>query len=99
MIRHIVAWKLTAQDADGKSAAFDELAEAFGPLPALIPQIKTLHLGRDLGETPNNWDVVLVMDFETTGDLAAYQGHPDHQPVKTTVRRLTGDRMAVDFEL
>jgi Stress responsive A/B Barrel Domain len=99
MIRHIVAWKLTAEDADGKAAAFDELAQGFGPLPALIPQIRTLHLGCDLGETPSNWDVVLTMDFDTTEDLQRYQEHPDHQPVRTIVRRLTGDRMAVDFEL
>lgn len=99
MIRHIVAWKLTAEDADGKAAAFDELAQGFGPLPALIPQIRTLHLGRDLGETSSNWDVVLTIDFDTTEDLQGYQEHPDHQPVRTIVRRLTADRMAVDFEL
>ena len=98
MIRHIVSWKLLAEDADEKSGAFDELAEAFGPLPALIPSIKTLHLGRDLGETSGNWDVVLIMDFASTADLAEYQSHPDHQPVKAVVRRVTGDRMAVDFE-
>jgi hypothetical protein len=99
MIRHIVSWKLTAEDPDGKAAAFDELALGFGPLPASIPAIKTMHLGRDIGETPTNWDVVLIMDFETTADLAAYQAHPEHQPVKAIVRRVTGDRMAVDFEL
>jgi hypothetical protein len=99
MIRHIVSWKLTAEDTDAKAAAFDELAEAFGPLPASIPQIKTMHLGRDIGETPSNWDVVLTMDFESTAGLAEYQAHPDHQPVKAIVRRVTGDRMAVDFEL
>jgi Stress responsive A/B Barrel Domain len=98
MIRHIVSWKLVASDTQQKSAAFDELAQAFGPLPALIPQIKTLHLGRDLGETSTNWDVVLIMDFEGTSELAEYQAHPDHQPVKEIVRRVTGDRMAVDFE-
>lgn len=98
MIRHIVAWKLTAEGADGRAAAFDELAQGFGPLPALIPQIRTMHLGRDLGETAGNWDVVLIMDFETTADIEAYQAHPDHQPVKTTVRRLTGERMSIDFE-
>jgi hypothetical protein len=99
MIRHIVSWKLAADDAAGKAAAFDELAQGFGPLPVSIPEIKTMHLGRDLGETPGNWDVVLTMDFETTADLAAYQTHPDHQPVRAIVRRVTGDRMAVDFEL
>jgi hypothetical protein len=98
MIRHIVSWKLTAEDADAKAAAFDELAQGFGALPASIPEIKTLHLGRDIGETPSNWDVVLIVDFETTADLAAYQDHPDHQRVKAIVRRVTGDRMAVDVE-
>ncbi len=99
MIRHIVSWKLTAADAGAKSAAFDELAQGFGPLPALIPQIKTMQLGRDLGETSTNWDVVLIMDFESTKELSEYQAHPEHQPVKAIVRRVTGDRMAVDFEL
>jgi len=99
MIRHIVSWKLVAENAEAKSAAFDELAQAFGSLPASIPQIKTLHLGRDLGENSTNWDVVLVMDFESTTALAEYQNHPEHQPVKAIVRRLTGERMAVDFEL
>jgi hypothetical protein len=99
MIRHIVSWKLIAEDADGKAAAFDELAQGFGPLPALIPQIRTMHLGRDIGETSTNWDVVLIMDFESAADLAEYQAHPEHQPVKAIVRRVTGDRMAVDFEL
>jgi hypothetical protein len=99
MIRHIVSWKLTATDAGEKSAAFDELAQGFGALPALIPQIKTMHLGRDLGETATNWDVVLIMDFESTAELVEYQAHPDHQPVKSIVRRVTGERMAVDFEL
>jgi hypothetical protein len=99
MIRHIVSWKLTADDSDGKSAAFDELVKGFGPLPGRIPEIKTMHLGRDLGETPSNWDVVLIMDFESTKGLAAYQAHPEHQPVKDIVRNVTGERMAIDFEL
>jgi Stress responsive A/B Barrel Domain len=99
MIRHIVSWKLDASDAGDKTAAFEELAQAFGPLPARIPQITTLHLGRDLGETATNWDVVLIMDFESTSALEEYQAHPDHQPVRAIVRRLTSDRTAVDFEL
>jgi hypothetical protein len=98
MIRHIVTWKLKAEDAEGKAAAFDELAQTFGPLPTLIPQVKNLHLGRDLGQTSTNWDVVLTMDLESTADLAEYQEHPEHQPVRAIVQRLTGERSAIDFE-
>ena len=99
MIRHIVTWKLTAGDVPAKSAAFDRLAEAFGVLPRLIPEIKTLHLGRDLDETPGNWDVVLILDVASRADLEAYQVHPEHEKVRLLVRELTAERSAIDFEL
>jgi Stress responsive A/B Barrel Domain len=99
MIRHIVTWKLTAENTAGKTTAFDELAQVIGPLPSLIPQIKALHLGRDLGETSTNWDVVLTLDFENTAALEEYQTHPEHEPVRAIVRRVTANRSAIDFEL
>jgi hypothetical protein len=99
MIRHIVTWKLTAADETGKAAAFDELAVAFGALPNVIPAIKTLHLGRDVDETPSNWDVALVVDFASTADLETYQVHPEHEKAKAIVRAHTGERAAIDFEL
>ena len=99
MIRHIVTWKLTAEDAEAKSADFDRLAEGFGPLPHLIPEIKTLHLGRDVGETATNWDAALVIDFASTADLETYQAHPEHDRVRQIVREVTADRSAIDFEL
>jgi hypothetical protein len=98
MIRHIVSWKLKAEDAAGKDAAFAAMAEAFGPLPHEIPSLKALHLGRDLGETSGNWDVVLITEHATTADLADYQGHPAHQPVKAVIGSLYSERAAVDFE-
>jgi Stress responsive A/B Barrel Domain len=99
MIRHIVTWKLTAEDPAAKTEAFDQLAVAFGALPHVIPEIKTLHLGRDVDETVTNWDVALVVDFANTVDLETYQVHPEHEKVKAIVRSLTGERSAIDFEL
>jgi hypothetical protein len=91
MIRHIVTWKLASQEPAEKATAFDTLVEGFGALPAIIPEIKTLHLGRDLDETAGNWDVTLIID--------ASQVHPAHEKVKTVVRGLTGERASIDFEL
>jgi hypothetical protein len=99
MIRHVISWKLAAEDAAGKDAAFAELAEGFGALPHLIPEIKSLQLGRDIDETDGNWDVVLIVDYENTEDLETYQQHPEHIKVVATVRRLTNGRTAIDFEL
>ncbi|HEX4057276.1 MAG TPA: Dabb family protein [Galbitalea sp.] len=99
MIRHVLTWKLGAEEAAQKSADFAELAAGFGGLPHLIPAIKSLHIGRDLDETRGNWDVALIIDFATTGDLDIYQQHPEHAKVRDVVRRVTTERTCVDFEL
>jgi len=99
MIRHIVTWKLKAEDAAGKSAAFTEMAQALGSLPPLVPEIRSLQIGQDIAETEGNWDVVLVVDCATTADLAAYQAHPEHQKAIAVVRANTAERSSVDFEL
>ena len=98
MIRHVVSWKLKAQDAEGKAKAFGELAEALGALPHLIPQIKTLHIGRDLDDTDGNWDVVLIVDYANAADLQIYQEHPEHVKVGPIVRERVSERSTVDFE-
>ncbi len=98
MIRHIVTWKLASADPVEKTQAVDDLVAVFGPLPGLIPEIRSLQLGRDLDETPDNWDFVLVMDFETTADVATYQSHPEHDKARVVVRRVTTERASIDFE-
>jgi hypothetical protein len=99
MIRHVVSWKLSARDDAGKSAAFAEIAEALGALPALIPEIQALRVAQNQAYFDTNWDVVLVADYNTLDDLAAYQVHPEHVRAAAVVRSHTSDRAAVDFEL
>jgi hypothetical protein len=99
MIRHIVTWKFKTEDATEKTEAFDRLAVGFGALPHVIPEIKTLHLGRDVDETAGNWDLALIVDFADTAGLDAYQVHPEHEKMKTITKSLTADRASIDFEL
>ena len=99
MIRHVVSWKFVAQDPDEKAAAFDAMADGFGGLPHVIPEIKSLWIGRDLDDTEGNSDVVLIVDYETTADLETYLEHPEHKRVAATLRGVVTSRTAVDFEL
>lgn len=99
MIRHVVSWKLKDQDPAAKAAAFDLMAEGFGSLPPLIAEIRSLQIGRDLDETSGNWDVVLIIDYDSTAALDVYQGHPEHERVKKIVGGLVSERSSVDFEL
>jgi hypothetical protein len=98
MIKHVIAWTLKATEPQEKSAAFTAIAEGLGGLPHVIPELKTLHVGQDLAETEGNWDVVAIMDFESTAGLAVYQAHPEHQKVATVIRSHTTGRTVVDYE-
>jgi predicted metal-dependent HD superfamily phosphohydrolase len=99
MIRHVVMWKLKAQDVEGKSTAFTAIAEALGALPQTVTEIRHLTIGQDVGAIEGNWDVTLIADYETQADLAAYQVHPDHVEAAKVVRANTSERASVDFEI
>jgi hypothetical protein len=98
MIKHVIAWTLAADDAPGKSAAFTEIAQGLGGLPHVIPELKTLHIGQDVAQTDGNWDLVAIMDFDSTEGLAAYQVHPEHKKVAAMIRTHVTGRAVVDYE-
>ncbi len=99
MIRHIVCWKLTAADQPAKAEAYEAIAGALLPLAQLVPEIVAIGVERNIAYPESNWDVVLVADFETLGDLESYQRHPDHVAATAVVRAHVAERAAVDIRL
>ncbi|PZU47576.1 MAG: stress responsive alpha-beta barrel domain-containing protein [Microbacterium sp.] len=98
MIRHVVAWKLAAEDAAERRAQAAKITADLLALRGVVPSILDISIGPDvLGG--GNWDLALVADFADAAGLEAYATHPDHQVVVAYVRSVTADRVAVDFEL
>ena len=98
MIRHIVAWKLAAEDAAERRAQATKIADDLMALRGVVPSIIDISVGPDiLGG--GNWDVALVADFADAAALDAYMTHPDPQAVVAYVRSVVQDRVAVDFEV
>ena len=96
MIRHIVSWKLRAEDEAGRAAATAEITRQLTALVPLIPEILTLTVGGNVNPAAD-FDVVLVADYESLETLAVYQDHPEHQKAAAVVRELVSARAAVDF--
>jgi hypothetical protein len=90
MIRHVVAWKLAAEDEESRVAAAAAIQAALAPLPAIIPEIKSFSIGSNVAYADKNWDICLV---ET------YQVHPEHLAAVEVVKPLVSERASVDFEL
>lgn len=99
MIRHIVVWKLKAEEAEAKAASVAVIAGALEPLAAIIPGIDSLRVSANSAFFEANWDVVLVGDYESLAALEAYQVHPEHVLAAAVVREHVAQRASVDFEV
>jgi hypothetical protein len=96
-LRHVVAWKLGAEDVATRDDQARRIADRLLALVGVVPSIGTMTVGPNVVE--GNWDVALVADFADRAALDAYQVHPVHQEVVAYVRSVVSDRVAVDFEL
>jgi hypothetical protein len=99
MIRHIVSWKLKAEDEAGRETAAAEITAALTGLVGVIPSIVTLSVARNVAYPDKNHDVVLIADFETIDGLEAYQVHPEHLKAAAVVGARVVARASVDFEV
>lgn len=99
MIRHIVTWKLKAEDAAGKAESAAVIKAELEALVPLIDELLTLEVRANEAYFETNWDVVLVADYDSLAGLDAYQVHPEHQRVAAIVREHVSARASVDFEL
>jgi len=99
MIRHIVSWKLAAEDADVRAEQAAEVARRLNALDDVVPQLRSISAGANVAYPDTNWDVTLVADFDSIAALEEYQVHPAHEEVVAYVRSVVAARAAVDIEI
>ncbi|MGO4594815.1 Dabb family protein [Leifsonia sp. 2TAF2] len=97
-IRHVVSWKLATGDATERAEHAARIKRGLESLPAVIPQLRSLQVG--IGVVPgDDYDVVLISDFDSLDDIQLYQEHPAHLEVAGFIRSVVASRAAVDFEV
>jgi quinol monooxygenase YgiN len=86
MIRHVAMFRFKPEVTTGqRTAARDALASN----KAHCPTVREYTVGLDLDRNPNNWDMVLVGDFDDLAALEAYFTHPHHNEVSDQIDALT----------
>jgi hypothetical protein len=101
MIRHVVAWKFK-DNADGhdKLTNLQRVKAGLETLPPKMPGlVRRLEVGINSLENGSNYDLVLIVDFDSYEALDAYVKHPEHQSVADLVMRVREQRIAVDYEI
>ena len=95
MIRHVAMFKWK----DGVTAEHaDHTAAVLRALPAVIPELVSYHVGRDLGISNGNFDFCVVAEVHSVEAFAAYRDHPQHQAVlQEYIVPHIAQRVAVQF--
>ncbi|WP_308857324.1 Dabb family protein [uncultured Oscillibacter sp.] len=93
MIRHIVMWKFRP----GTEAEQAQFLEGLRGLQGVIPQLRSSQVARSVGA--DNYDAVLVSEFDSLEDLEAYKHDPRHVKVSALCKSIRADRVAVDYEI
>ena len=68
-------------------------------LPAIIPEIKFMQIGRDVSRTEMSYDMMLVTRFDSLEALHTYKVHPAHVEVASYVAKVKVARVVLDCEI
>ncbi len=96
MFRHVVMIGFSDEATEEQKQA---LRDGLTALPEKIREIRAYRIGDDAGLAPDNYDLVIVGDFEDQDGFLIYRDHPVHQDlVKNLLRPITARRAAVQHQ-
>lgn len=100
MIKHVVMW--TIRHGETPRVKFERMAEVKARLLDLkgrIDEIVALDVFFNSPSAPDdNYDVILISEFNSWADLDAYQKHPAHLEVADYLKNVRQNRSAIDYE-
>lgn len=100
MIKHIVVWRLKDEALDaGKVENLERTKAALEALRDLVPSVRHLEVGLDIGAAHDSWDIAIYSEFDDRAGLDAYQVHPEHVKVAGLIGELRELRAAIDYEV
>lgn len=100
MIKHVVLFKLAAfAEGNSKHENALYLKDKLENLESLIPELSKIEVVLNIpGVSDQNFDLMLIAEFENLQDLDVYINHPEHVKVGSFLSKVKTDRAAIDFE-
>ena len=101
MIRHICMFKFK-EFAEGKTKS-ENIAITKSMLDKLPSEIKYIVSSETLfgaeGQKEDNYDLILISDFNNLEELEKYKVHPKHVAVGNFMRPVRISRTCIDYEI
>ncbi|MDH3294048.1 MAG: Dabb family protein [Acidimicrobiia bacterium] len=97
MFRHVVLFKWN-DDVD--DAHIEAVSAGLDNLATVIEEIKDYKHGRDVGLSDQNFDYVVVGDFDSVEGYQVYRDHPVHQElIAELITGRISTRASVQYEV
>ncbi|KAJ6823435.1 stress-response A/B barrel domain-containing protein HS1-like [Iris pallida] len=95
--RHIILAKMKD---DVEPEEFEQIMNAFANLPTLIPQIKSLHWGRDesVKNKTQGFTHIVEVTFDSHEDIAIYYDHPAHIKFAWELFPVVEDYLVINYK-
>lgn len=93
MIKHVVMWKFKENEEENMK----KFLKGLNDLKEIIPEIKNMETGININPK-NEYDAVLISEFETMEDLEKYKNNPEHVKVSALCKEIRVERQAIDYE-
>lgn len=87
-------WKFKENEEENMKKFLDGL----NSLKTIIPEIKYMETGININPK-NQYDAILISEFETMEDLEKYKKHPEHVKISNLCKSIRIDRQAIDYEI
>lgn len=94
MIRHVVMWSFKP-DTEAEQERF---LSGLAALKGEIEVIRECTVARNCNPK-EEYDAILIADFDSMEDLASYATDPRHLAVAAICKEIRTSRVAVDFEI
>lgn len=93
MIKHIVMWKFK----EGEEENIQKFRQELLALKDEISELKSIEVGININPK-NEYQAVLISEFESMKDLEAYKTNPKHVKVSEFCKSIRIERVSVDFK-
>ena len=98
MVRYCVMWKFKPSHGKTPKELAEDVKEKYESLLGLVPGLKSIEVGVNQNEGKTSYDAVMMADFETWEDLAAYKADDMRDNVIEYVKTIAEVRAKVEYE-
>ena len=97
MIRHVLVLRWVPGVTPDQA---EKAARALNALPEVIPALREMRAGTDIGVRDTSWDFALVALFDDVAGFRSYLDHPEHLRVSQEyLTPIIAERASVQSEI